>query len=127
MGSFQSEGRSTMDKQPGEETLPNRNELNKIKNLIENSFMHDWAIRIEYADKSQQQGSQWLKWNKTIFAINDSTPVMQDIVECCRNHPDCSMKLICEHYNPYYRFIYCIKLQNNPRNALAESSALSTA
>lgn len=83
-------------------------DLDKIQNLIETGFLHDWAISIEYAVKTQQEHVRWERWDKSLFAIKDSEAVVEKIMECCKNNPECSMKLICEHFNPHYRMVYCI-------------------
>ena len=80
----------------------------RIKNLIETGFMHDWAISVEYAVRTQKNDIKWRKWNKTHFAIKDSASVMDEIVACCNSHPECSMKMVCEHFSPEFRFVYCI-------------------
>jgi ribulose bisphosphate carboxylase small subunit len=82
-----------------------KNDLGKIKNIIESSLMYDWAIKIEYAVATRADTVTWSKWD-TFFAISDSSQVLEKIMECCRNNPDCSMKLVCEHYTPAYKLIY---------------------
>ena len=84
----------------------------QIKNLVEESLMHDWAISIEYAVRTHQSYSQWVKWDKTLFAIKDSNLVLEKLKECCSNNPECSMKLVCEHFSPDCRLVYCIYQQN---------------
>ena len=88
---------------------PSSQDYQKIKQLIESNFMHDWAIRIEYAERSGQDSVKWLTWDKTFFAIKDVEPVLEDIIECCKNHPECSMKLVCEHFSPDCRFVCCVR------------------
>ena len=86
---------------------PRHQELVKVRELIENSFMFDWAIRIEYAAGNRGNGAEWVKW-QSFFAVTDSEQIVEKIIECCQSNPDCSMKLVCEHFNPGYRFIYCL-------------------
>ncbi|MGD2118552.1 MAG: ribulose bisphosphate carboxylase small subunit [Chromatiales bacterium] len=83
-----------------------KNDLGQIKNIIESSLMYDWAIKIEYAVTTTANITTWSKWDKTFFAITDSGQVLEKIMECCRNNPDCSMKLVCEHFRPDYQLIY---------------------
>jgi len=83
-------------------------DLVQVKNFIEKGFMYDWAISIEYAVRTQHNLIKWTKWNKTLFAIKDSTSVLDEMVACCKSHPECSMKLICEHFSPEIRFVYCL-------------------
>jgi ribulose bisphosphate carboxylase small subunit len=83
-----------------------KKDLSKIKNIIESSLMYDWAIKIEYAVNTKANNVTWSKWDKTFFAITDSSQVLEKIVECCTNNPECSMKLVCEHYCPDCRLIY---------------------
>ncbi len=80
----------------------------QIKHLLENGFMHDWAISIEYAVRTHQQYSKWIKWDKTLFALKDPDQVLEKLKECCKNNPECSMKLVCEHFSPDCRLVYCI-------------------
>jgi ribulose bisphosphate carboxylase small subunit len=87
-------------------------DFDQIKNLIEDGFMHDWAISIEYAVRTHQQYSKWIKWDKTLFALKDPNLVLDKLRECCKNNPECSMKLVCEHFSPDCRLIYCIYQQN---------------
>jgi ribulose bisphosphate carboxylase small subunit len=90
-------------------SIPNEKQYDKIKGLIEGSFMRDWAITIQYAAEQADNSIEWLKWNQTQFAVKDSEVVMKDLVECCKSNPTCSMKLVCEHFNPDYKFVYCVK------------------
>jgi ribulose bisphosphate carboxylase small subunit len=83
--------------------------FSKIRNLVEAGLMHDWAIRIEYASKTPQNEIEWLQWDKTLFAIREPDQVLEKLKECCSNHPDCSMKLVCEHFSPESRLVYCIQ------------------
>ena len=87
-------------------------DFTRIKNLIEDGFMHDWAISIKYAVRTQQK-IDWVNWDKTFFAIKDATPVLEKLKECCAKNPECSMKLVCEHFNPEYRLVYCLSRQEN--------------
>jgi len=80
----------------------------QIRNFIETGFMHDWAISIEYAVRTQYNHIKWTKWNKTLFAIKDPACVLDEMMACCQSHPECSMKLVCEHFSPEFRFVYCI-------------------
>ena len=95
------------------EPLPESKKLEvaRIKNLIENGFMHDWAIKIEYAIKSGQSSAEWVEWEKKFYAIKDSSEVIEEITACCKSNPDCSMKLVCEHFNPEFRLVYCFHRQ----------------
>ena len=83
-----------------------KKDLGQIRDIIENSLLYDWAINIEYAVMTKANKVAWSKWDKTFFAITDSDPVLEKIMECCRNNPDCSMKLVCEHFCPDYQLIY---------------------
>ncbi len=85
----------------------------KIKNLIENGLMHDWAISIEYAVKTHRNYTKWMKWDKTLFAIKDPDLVLEEIIACCKSNPECSMKLVCDRFSPDCRLIYCIYRKNN--------------
>lgn len=90
--------------------------FNQIQNLIEGGLMHDWAISIEYAVRTQQYDIEWVKWDKTLFAIKDPNQVIERLKECCKNNPHCQMKLVCEHFSPECRLVYCIhKLNNDTR------------
>ena len=82
--------------------------ITQIKELVEDSFMHDWVIRVQYALNSTPESVNWETWDESFFAIKDSTPLLEKIIECCSNNPDCSMRLICEHFNPDCRFVYSI-------------------
>ena len=44
-----------------------KEKFDHIKNLIENGFMHEWAISIEYAVRTHQSHSEWIRWDKTLF------------------------------------------------------------
>lgn len=90
-------------------TKSKKDDFHQIKNLIENSLMHDWAISIEYAAKSHQNYTEWLKWDKKFYGIKDSDHVLEEIMACCKNNPGCSMKLVCEQFSPECRLIYCIR------------------
>lgn len=84
--------------------------LSKIRQLIEQYFMYDWAISIEYALTAEQDTAQWTPWKKKFFALRgDVSPVLETIIDCCTSNPNCSMKLICEHFNPDYRFVVCLR------------------
>ena len=100
--------------QTGDSLTKSKNyDFHKIKNFIEDGFMHKWAISIEYAVKTHQDNTKWIKWEKTIFAVKDSRQVMEEIMACCKNNPDCSMKLICEHFRPECRLTYWICHKKN--------------
>lgn len=88
-------------------------DFDSIKNVIENGFMHDCAISIEYAVNASPDHTKWIRWQKTLYAIKDSDQVLEEIKACCKNNPDCSMKLVCEHFRPQYRLIYCIERRDN--------------
>lgn len=94
-------------------TTSKKYDLVEIQKYIENGFMHDWAISIEYAVKTHQNYTKWIKWDKTLFAIKDSRQVLEKIMACCKSNPECSMKLVCEHFSPDCRFIYCIYRKKN--------------
>lgn len=83
-----------------------KKDLDQIKNVIESSFMYDWAIKVEYAVRTTAGSVSWQEWGNPFYAITDSDEVLEKIRECCRNNPDCSMKLICQHYSPDCKFIY---------------------
>lgn len=87
-------------------------DFERIESMIENGFMHDWAVTIQYAVRTEQNYTKWLKWDKTFFAINSSKQIMETLKECCRNNPECSMKLVCERFSPECRLVYCIHKQN---------------
>lgn len=88
--------------------MSKKKDLVEIKNLIENGLMHDWAISIEYAARNHQNYTKWLKWDKKFYGIKDSNHVLEEIMACCKNNPECSMKLVCEQFSPECRLIYCI-------------------
>jgi hypothetical protein len=56
--------------------------------------------------------NQWRRWDKPLFALRDADPVIDNIMACCKANPDCSMKMVCEHFSPQYRCIYYIYRQN---------------
>lgn len=89
-----------------------KKDLGQIKSIIESSLLHDWAIKIEYSAKTSVNGIAWLRWDNTFFAIKDSSQVLKKIMECCQNNPDCSMKLVCEHFRPDYQLIYYFQSNN---------------
>jgi ribulose bisphosphate carboxylase small subunit len=98
-------------------SLSKKRDFTEVKELIETSFMHDWAITIEYAVQTEHDGSQWVRWDKTFFAIKDAGPVMENIVACCECNPNCSMKMICEHYNPPYRCVLSLRHKDRAETA----------
>lgn len=89
-------------------------DFEQIKSVIENGFMHDWAISIEYIVKTAQNETKWEKWDKSLYAVKDPDKVMEVLKECCRNNPECSMKLICERFSPECRLVYCVHRKNTP-------------
>lgn len=80
----------------------------QIENLVEGSLMHDWAISIEYAVRTRPDNCEWVKWDSTLFAIKDPALVMEKLKACCENNPNCEMKLVCEHFRPEFRLVYCL-------------------
>jgi ribulose bisphosphate carboxylase small subunit len=91
---------------------PPKYDFAEIRNLLQGSFMRDWAISIEYAVTATDHSNQWRRWDKPLFALRDADPVIDNIMACCKANPDCSMKMVCEHFSPQYRCIYYIYRQN---------------
>jgi len=83
-------------------------DLSQVKDIIDQGFKHDWAIQIEYAVRTQKPFVEWKKWHKNFYAIKDSADVVNEVMACCKQNPECSMKLVCERFSPDCRFVYCI-------------------
>jgi ribulose bisphosphate carboxylase small subunit len=85
-----------------------RADLTELRKLIDASFMHDWAIRVELCRQSEDQEG-WVEWGNTRFAIKDVLPVIDELQACCDSNPDCCIRMVCEHFNPQYKFVYCLQ------------------
>jgi len=106
-----------MEKENSQLSASQKYNFNQIKQMIEKGFMHNGAVSIEYAVKTEKNYTKWLKWDKPLYALKDADQVMAELKKCCSNNPECSMKLICEQFSPECRLVYCIHRQQTKENS----------
>lgn len=77
-----------------------------IKKIIENSFLCEWAIRIEYACGESETG--WRLWDTTFFAIRSGESVINALMECYTQHPNSAIRINAEKFRPQTRVLYTV-------------------
>ncbi|KPJ97133.1 MAG: hypothetical protein AMJ55_00200 [Gammaproteobacteria bacterium SG8_15] len=86
-------------------TLQSHDELEK---LINQSLHGDWIIRVEHVGQDETQQSRWQQWEKALFAVKNSAPVMEAIYACRASNPSHSIRMHAEKVRPQTRFIYSV-------------------
>lgn len=82
-----------------------------LRKIIENSLLHDWAIRIEY--HGEETGINcWQVWDNTYFAIKSAKDVVQAISNCYKAQPRCAIRMVAEKFRPQTRLLFTVY---NPR------------
>ena len=97
--------------------VPGHGELEK---LIQQSLRGDWVIRVEHMGQDQPPHSHWQQWEKPLFAVKSSEPVMEAIYACRASNPLHSIRMYAEKVQPQTRFIYSVydAPVNKPEEAL---------
>ena len=80
----------------------------ELKQLVENSLMHDWILRIEHIGpvKSKTVRTQWQQWGDSMFALTDASSVVDGIVACSASNPGHTIRLNAEKVNPRTQMYY---------------------
>lgn len=77
----------------------------KLRKLIENSLLSDWAIRIEFEDGKSED---WQQWENSFFALNSAEPVIAAIKECYQDNPYHAIRISAEKFRPQTSMLYTV-------------------
>lgn len=86
----------------------------KIKNIIEQSLLGDWIVRVEYVGHNAQGHTDWLQWGSTFFAMTSSEDVIQAIDSCYDYFPDREIRINAEKVQPAMRIAYSVHRPSEP-------------
>jgi ribulose bisphosphate carboxylase small subunit len=78
----------------------------ELEKLINQSLRGDWIIRVEHIGQDETPQSSWQQWEKALFAVKSSEPVMEAIYACRASNPSHSIRMYAEKVRPQTRFIY---------------------
>lgn len=84
-----------------------RNRQN-IEEMIDQSLLCDWVIRVEYSGINPEGQNDWLQWGSTLFAIGSADDVMEAIDACHANYPREEIRLYAEKLQPQMRMLYSV-------------------
>jgi ribulose bisphosphate carboxylase small subunit len=89
--------------------------INEVEQLVRKHLRDNWIVRIEHADEVSPRYTTWQQWGSPLFAIKDSSPVLDRILACRANHPTHAIRLHAEKVHPGIRFVYSVhRPQDNP-------------
>lgn len=98
--------------------VPPLHNRNKIENIIDQSLLGDWAIRIEYCGINAQGQTGWVQWGSTIFAIRSPEQVMEAIDACHASYPAHEIRIHAEKFQPEMRMVFSVF--NPPESGLID-------
>ena len=76
--------------------------------IIDEHLLYDWAISVEYTHDIEYMNTKWDKWGGTLFRVNNSLAVIDNIFSCHSNNPLSAIRLLAEKYSPASRFVFLI-------------------
>jgi ribulose bisphosphate carboxylase small subunit len=83
-------------------------DLDRLESLIENSFTHNWILRVEHTDEAMPMMTSWQQWGEALFAIREAAPAMESIAACRAAYPGHNIRLHTEKLMPRTRMLYCV-------------------
>jgi ribulose bisphosphate carboxylase small subunit len=87
-----------------------------IRNIIENSLLADWAIRIEYLE-AEADSAHWQLWDEIFFALRTAKPVVESLVDCYTKNSNRTIRINAEKFRPQSRLLFTVC---NPGYVLAK-------
>lgn len=78
-----------------------------LRKIINASLLFDWAIRIEY-QHTEAAFPDWQLWADTFFALRSADRVIDALMQCYRNNPDCVIRLNAEKFRPQSSLLYTV-------------------
>lgn len=84
-------------------------QLDEIRQLVSTSLWGDWIIRIEHATADPRPNARWQQWGDALFAVRDTTPVIEAIQACRAAYRTRAIRLTAEKLRPQTRLVYCIQ------------------
>jgi ribulose bisphosphate carboxylase small subunit len=82
--------------------------FNKVENLVQQSLLGDWIIRIEYGEQRADGEISWRQWNRAFFAVKDAKSLNHEILNCRMCFPIHPIRLYAEKLNPQTKIIYWV-------------------
>ena len=82
--------------------------ITDVAQIIDNYLKGDWIIRIEYTEEIEYLNTSWQQWGKTFFKVKGPDGVIDNIFECHKNNPLCSIRLHAEKNKPVSSLYYSV-------------------
>lgn len=100
--------------------------MSDVTYVVENCLLFEWAINVEYTDDIEYLNTSWNKWGKTLYKINNSSAVIDNIFLCHSSNPLCAMRLHAERFSPdaCFDFLIC-SASYNRQNSDAKPSSIN--
>ena len=98
-----------------------RSQMDRLGQMINDSLLYDWVIRVEYVNPEMAREESWQQWKAPLFALKSSQAVLDAIAACRTAHPCSPVRLNAEKLRPRTHVVYWIDQiqQNRGRNAVS--------
>jgi len=79
-----------------------------LEKTINDSLLHDWAIRIEHIPNVTSRYANWQQWGKTLYSLDNPSLVLEALIACNKIFPEEEIRIKAEKSEPETNMIFWV-------------------